>query len=684
MIDSRLLLGALLGATLLVACSDDNAVRSPDLPEPRLSGIGAVTCDPAGLSVGQTATCTLASCTVQTVRPNGSVVTDNDAICPDGATFSSSAPTIASSTSDGVVTGVSTGTTNIVASLGGFTSSTSLVVDDACIESLSITPLNAQLVAGRSLLYTAEARFSDSDTDDVTANTAFASSDPTVASFQANRAIADADVAVETTVTVTATFQGTAQACGATVTASTPLTVRPAQLLANDGLCIETVPPAEAFAGGCRADRGACDDATPIALNLGGASRQLQIRGRYDDGLECDVTADTALTLDATGVVTLSPEAVLTAVAAGTTGINAALDNRTAERDVVVSVDQVLGDSSLAVSAKLRPGGDAVTFNNAQRFACVGANDLVNGLGTGVLRGQLPVHAFAGTCAANRIDPETGRCTLPPVFDEGVEVTPAFEDQPLENNVTNLMPADPNDAFNDGIVWRSTTGFWNGETCQQSSAGSADAPPTALVGDLFVEGERTLRTSNGIPLGAADQANGLVFADGALGLGFSCITAEYSNPQLASNTVVDGMTVLVLPVTNDALLGSSSESARLCDALAPAFSSPVLGVLEGTPLEGLGRLELVNTLNAITEVVNPVLDQVEGGLPLDPILTTLLDGNPDAGIPGLTDLTGLIVGALESPVVDPLDELVCQITSGVSSLLDLLSGGNGGGGQDCE
>ena len=62
---------------------------------------------------------------------------------------------------------------------------------------------------------------------------------------------------------------------------------------------------------------------------------------------------------------------------------------------------------------------------------------------------------------------------------------------------------------------------------------------------------------------------GVVTAAGSLRLGFACVTAEYTNPASPNNKDSDGMTVLVLPVTND-LTGATAS----CISRAQVRNSP--------------------------------------------------------------------------------------------------------------
>ncbi len=663
-----------VAAVLFLAACGDGSLRSPDLPPERLTGIGNVGCTPPSIAVGQSSVCRITGqCTYVRVTAEGLEVSELRQ-CPADVTFTSSNPNAGPIDQNGVVTGQNPGTTLITASSGGKTSAeTPVVINGACAQSLAISPLNQTLVAGLGLNYTATVTFSNGSTQNVStsAGTTFTSSNPAVASVAANRVTAASTVAAPTTVTIGVTTTAVSACPNTTLSASTSLTVRPAQILTTNGLCIETVPPATDFQG-CRADSGSCQTpTTAIAFQLANPpqTRQLQIRARYDDGTECDVTSQAALTTNPTGIVSINNSTgVASGVGGGSTTISAAFNSQTATRPATVTVNQVLGNNSLAVFSQKKRSADPVSYDNSLKFACVGANDLViNGLGNRTKRGSLPLNAFSKTCLANQLD-ANGNCAVVPA-EGGDPSAAAFDLVELTDNVTNLAGV-PAGSLNDRIAWKSVPGYWNGreQGCVQS--GSVDDTP-APVGDLFID-PRALQfgpadgepNPDGFPINdPTQQPNGLVYSDAAIRLGFSCVTATYTNPQNPADTVTDGMTVLVLPIVNDVLLGGSSDGDALCETLEPLFSNPLLGLLELTPV-----------LNGITSNLNPTVLQTLDVVPLDQITTQVVNG--------LSPVTAPLINALDQFLVDPvLEPVVCQITGVVNTLLGALTGG--GGNQEC-
>ncbi|MFA5941740.1 MAG: hypothetical protein WC809_20515 [Sinimarinibacterium sp.] len=661
----------LAAACVLAACSD-GSIRSPDLPPLELTGIGPVVCSyPGGgtsIAVGQTATCqVVGGCSFRAVDADGNVSTVTG-LCPE-LEYGSSDPGIGTVDSGtGVVTGVGPGDTDITASGGGISSPpTTVTVTTVCAQSIAVTPASATLVSGpttgTSQPFTATVTFDNGTTSDVSnaAGTTWSSSNPSAAAFTANVATAQPAVATQTAVTATATYTG--NVCdGDALTGTANLTVRPAELAASGGLCIETIPPAPAFTG-CRADTGPClTPNDPIVLNVGD-SRQLQIRARFDNGEECNVTDDSTLATGDVAIATVDDAALLDGVAAGNTTVSAGFGELTAQRPVEVQavvVDQVLGKNSLVVHAK-RPFGNTeqITLSQARayKFACVGANNLViDGLGSSsALRVGVKAFALAARCPETALD-ASGNCTAADTAGSSIA---AFESLPLtnqQNGVTNLPPRSTlpgDDPLDDRIVWRSVAGYWDGTACVTQSN------DPARVGDSFIDPrELLIDTATGFPVEPPTvQPNGLIHSDALVRLGFSCVTAEFENPDDPANKVSDGMTVLVLPATNDNPWAGSDAGYQLCETIAPLFFGPLLVL----PTDEL--------LPQVTDAVNGILVQLDPlTVPVDTVLTTLI-GTLGDQVTG--DLIDALNGALVDPVVEPV---LCQLTSGVNSLLELLTG----------
>ena len=135
-------------------------------------------------------------------------------------TWSSSATTVATVNSTGLVNGVGAGTATLTATSGSVSGTASLTVSAATLVSLSVTPANPSMAAGTTKQFTATGTFSDASTQDITSTVVWSSSTPTVATINAQGL---ASSIVNGTTTISASF-------GA-VNGSTLLTVSTAHLV---------------------------------------------------------------------------------------------------------------------------------------------------------------------------------------------------------------------------------------------------------------------------------------------------------------------------------------------------------------------------------------------------------------------------------------------------------------------
>ncbi|MFP5306165.1 MAG: hypothetical protein ACLGI7_10140, partial [Gammaproteobacteria bacterium] len=273
------------------------------------------------------------------------------------------------------------------------------------------------------------------------------------------------------------------------------------------------------------------------------------------------------------------------------------------------------------------------------------------------LRTGVKAYALAARCDETALDADKN-CTA---ADDSSSTVAAFEAQPLthqQNGVTNLPPrsTEPGaDPLDDRIVWRAVPGYWDGE--QQACVTQTDE--RARVGDSFVDPrELLIDTETGFPVEPQTvQANGLIHSDALARIGFSCVTAEYENPDDPDNKVVDGMTVLVLPATNDNPWSGSDSGYQLCETLQPLFVAPLLGL----PTNDL-LIELTDAVNTVLVQLDPLT------VPVDQLLSTLIGQLGD-------QVTGDLIDALNEGLLDPaVEPLLCELTSGVNELLRALTG----------
>jgi len=146
------------------------------------------------------------------------------------ATWSSSnagVATVVSST--GVASGIAPGgPVTVTASLSGITGTTSLTVtappSPATLQSITVTPNPASVVAGSTVAFTATGHYSDNSTQNITSKARWTSSSSSVATVISNTGVATG-VAAGGRVTITASLSGVSGAASLTVISASSLTV---------------------------------------------------------------------------------------------------------------------------------------------------------------------------------------------------------------------------------------------------------------------------------------------------------------------------------------------------------------------------------------------------------------------------------------------------------------------------
>src|SRR5207248_1736995 len=136
------------------------------------------------------------------------------------AAWVSSNPAVATITAGGLASGAAPGTSQVSASSGGVSGSTTLTVGPAVLVSIAVTPANPSIPKGPPQHVTAPSTYSDGTTHDLTSSATWVSSNSAVATITAGGL---AGGAAQGTSQVSATSGG--------VTGSTTLTVGPATLV---------------------------------------------------------------------------------------------------------------------------------------------------------------------------------------------------------------------------------------------------------------------------------------------------------------------------------------------------------------------------------------------------------------------------------------------------------------------
>ena len=217
------------------------------------------------------------------------------------AVWTSSAPevaSIASGQAGGTLRAVAPGAAQLTASFAGTTASTAVNISAALLSGLTILPAAATGAVGVEVPLRAQGTFSDGSQLDLTAQTRWASANPSLVAISNG-----------------AQTRGAAMALAEGTTGVTALVTRP------DGTVVST---SATFLGAAALPVGV--DVTPQPVTLSLASQvtlPLQARVLLSDGTTRDVSSAATWSVLAPGVAQVTSAGVLTAVATGTTTVSA-------------------------------------------------------------------------------------------------------------------------------------------------------------------------------------------------------------------------------------------------------------------------------------------------------------------------------------------------------------------------
>ncbi len=217
------------------------------------------------------------------------------------ATYTSSAPAVATINSSGVVTGVSIGTAVITASYQGKTATTTLTITAATATSIALTSSSNNLPAGTTAQLQATATYTDGTTGDVSSSATYTSSNHSVATVSATGQVMSVSTG---TAVITATYEGQSATVTITVSAATALSI--------------TVT-----AGSTQFAKG--------------TTTQLQTTATLTNGTTQDVTSQATYTSSAPAVATVNSSGVVTGVSIGTAVITASYEGQTATATITIT-----------------------------------------------------------------------------------------------------------------------------------------------------------------------------------------------------------------------------------------------------------------------------------------------------------------------------------------------------------
>src|SRR5438874_4956331 len=244
------------------------------------------------------------------------------------ATWVSSNPSVATITAGGLASGVAQGTSQINATFGGVTGSTSLTVGPATLLSIAVTPANPSIAKGTTQQFTATGSYSDGSTQDLTNGVSWSSSNMSVATITSG-GLANGGA------------QGTSQISASSgVTGSTTLTVAPAALVS-----IAVTP------------------ASPSIPK--GTTQQFTATGTYSDGSTQDLTGSATWVSANTAVATITAGGLATGAAQGTSQISASSAGLTGITTLTVA-------PATPVSIAVTPANPAIAKGTTQQFTATG------------------------------------------------------------------------------------------------------------------------------------------------------------------------------------------------------------------------------------------------------------------------------------------------------------------------
>ena len=235
--------------------------------------------------------------------------------------------------SQGLVTALSPGETNVYAIYGDISGSAPVSVTDAILAAIDITPQDALLPIGLTQQYEAVGTFSDSSTQNITPLATWVSSDPNVATIDPKGL---ATTLATGSITITGSWQG--------IEASTSLQVTSAKL--------NTIK------------------ITPADITIAqGTTVQFKAEGTYSDGQIKDITAMANWQSSANSVAIVDNEGLAEGISSGRTDIKATYD----ENGIIISGGAVLRVSDAVIqSILITPENSTIQSGETQQYTATG------------------------------------------------------------------------------------------------------------------------------------------------------------------------------------------------------------------------------------------------------------------------------------------------------------------------
>ena len=415
------------------------------------------------------------------------------------ASATASAATISNvSGSQGLATGVATGTSTISAAVDGVTGSTVLTVRAAVLQSIAVTPANPSVAAGLTEQFTAVGTYSDNSTQALTTQVTWASANTSVATISSAAGSQGLATAVATgTSSISAALAG--------VTGTTVLTVTAAVL---QSIALTPAKPSVAV----------------------GSTEQFTAVGTYSDKstqtLTTQVTWASATPLVATISNASGSQGLAAAVATGTSTISAAVDGVTGSTVLKVS-------AAVLQSIAVTPANPSVAAGLTEQFTAVGT---YSDNSTQTLTTQ--VTWASATASVATISNTTGTNGLATAVSQGTSTISATVDgisgstaltvsAPVLQSIL-VSPANPNVPKGESEQFQATGTFSDQSTSNITSQVNWTSSATATA---------TISNSTGSPGLATSVAIGTATITASLGGVTNSTTMNVTAPVLSSITL---------------------------------------------------------------------------------------------------------------------------------------------------
>lgn len=317
---SQVLISVSIG---LYGCSDGDSSKVGGSNDPGAKKvIASIVVQPADnkLAVGKTQQFTATG-----IYTDGTTATDPGS----EVIWSSSSPSVATITPDGMVSAVAAGNTTITAAIGDISGTAFLTVPETTLVALTVTPANPTIAINTTQQFTATGAYSDGTFRVLTSEVIWSTSDPSRAGIDS---VGKATAAAGGSATITAKFGNTS--------ASASLGVTPASLIS-----ISVTPSNPTIAAG--------------------TSQQFSATGTFSDNSTQDLTASVVWSSSAGAIASVGQDGKALALADGQSTITAASNNSAASTTLNVT-------PAVVIAINVTPTDSTVYAGMTQQFVATG------------------------------------------------------------------------------------------------------------------------------------------------------------------------------------------------------------------------------------------------------------------------------------------------------------------------